>query len=240
MSRLMILMALAASLVVASPAMACEGCSEKKKAEVEAAAQAQAEDAQAAAESEAAEQPVAQVGQPAPAFSLQDIEGKTHELGDYKGKIVVLHFQGKDCPWDQAYQPHLNEMAQEYGAVEGEQASEDAEVVFLAINANQGEEAAQLQTYHREKDMPYPILKDEGNKVADLYTARTTPHMYVIDKEGVLRYMGGVETVPVALSDVGQGDEQYVEAVLESLVNGQKPAYTETQSKGCSIKRAAS
>lgn len=177
-----------------------------------------------------------EIGKAAPAFELQDLEGNTHRLSDYKGKVVVLHFQSMTCPWEKAYQPHLNKIAEKYASTE--QDGETVDVVFLGINANHNESVEQLKGYHSEKQMPYPILKDEGNKVADQYAAKTTPHMYVIDQDGVLRYMGGVEQVPVSVSDVMQM-EQYLEPVIHAVVSGSEPPVTRTQSKGCGIKRAS-
>lgn len=180
------------------------------------------------------------IGQEAPAFELTDLAGNTHRLSDYRGKIVVLHFQSRVCPWDRAYQPHFNQLArkhQEQAQAAKAQGQEAVEVVFLAINANRTESVEELQSYHEEVGMPYPILKDEGNKVADLYAARTTPHMFVIDAEGILRYKGGVEKPPVGIDDVYHMDEQYLEPAIEAVIQGAEPPFVATRSKGCMIQR---
>ncbi len=170
----------------------------------------------------------AAVGKPAPAFTLADAEGKDVSLADFKGKTVVLHFQSCECPWDVAYQPMLNALATQYA---------DKGVVFLGINSNKAEDYARIGEYVPSADVPYTIVKDPGNNVADAYKAQTTPHMYVIDGEGVLRYMGGIEAVPT-MATVGKMDEQYLAPVLDALLAGEELPYTETTSKGCSIKRA--
>ena len=178
----------------------------------------------------------AELGKKAPEFKLQDVNGNTHELSDFRGKIVVLHFQSRTCPWDKAYQSHLNEMAEKFAEVERED-GEPVEVQFLAINTNPDQSAESLASYQKKRDMPYPILKEEGNKVANMYDAQTTPHMYVIDREGVLRYRGGIEQPPVSVSKVGEMEKQYLGPVLQAITHGKKLPYEETQNKGCGIDR---
>lgn len=178
------------------------------------------------------------IGELAPAFELTDLEGETHRLEDFRGEIVVLHFQSCRCPWDVAYQPMLNELAAKFGPIE-----KDGETIervhFLAVNANRNEDSELIDEYATDEDggIGYPVLKDEGNKVADLYRAMTTPHIFIIDAEGVLRYKGGVEKAPRRVSKVGKSEEQYLEPALEALLAGSEPPFTETIEKGCSIKR---
>lgn len=167
------------------------------------------------------------VGQLAPAFSLEDAEGNQVALADFKGKTVVIHFQSCECPWDVAYQPYLNAIAAKYAG---------QDVMFLGINSNKNEDYARIAEYAPSAGIEYTILKDPGNKVADTYKAKTTPHMYVVDAEGMLRYMGGIEAVPT-MATIGQMDEQYLEPVLDALLAGHELPHTETTSKGCSIKR---
>ena len=168
------------------------------------------------------------IGQPAPAFTLEDTDGATHSLADFRGKTVVLHWQGVRCPWDQAYQPQFNQLAEQHA---------DRGVVFIGINSNKNEDVELINGYKPKAGIEYPILKDPGNEVADAYHAKTTPHMYVIDGEGVLRYAGGVEAVPGTLGQVSEMDEQYLEPVIKAVAGGSEPPYTVTKSKGCSIKR---
>lgn len=183
------------------------------------------------------------IGQAAPDFTLKDVDGKEVKLADYRGKIVVLHFQSMNCPWDAGYQPILDKVASGYQPAKTDKAADEPkdagkpEVVFLAINANHNEKAEDLKAYHDKAHMTYPILKDAGNKVADAYAAQTTPHMFVIDEKGVLRYKGGVEKAPVSPKDVGKSKEQYLGPVLDALTQGKEPPYTSTQSHGCTIKR---
>jgi peroxiredoxin len=176
------------------------------------------------------------VGKKAPSFQLKDTEGQTHQLSDYRGQIVVLHFQQIGCPWEKAYQSALNELAEQHSA---EQTNGQPAVQFLAINSNEGESVSELGQTKEERPVAYPILKDPQNKVADKYAARVTPHMYVIDSEGTLQYRGGIEELPNSPSQAGKMDQQHLEPVLNALVSGKDELpYTDTKVKGCGIKRS--
>ena len=179
---------------------------------------------------------VAQIGEPAPAFELPDLQGNTHKLEDFAGRIVVLHFQSCRCPWEAAYRPILNALAAQFGPeeVEGEMVQQ---AQFIAINSNNGEDAELIAEYVEQTPITYPVLKDAGNVVADLYGARATPHIFVIDADGILRYKGGIEKAPISTSECGNSDEQYLEPVLAALVNESELPVTDTMPRGCGIKR---
>lgn len=176
------------------------------------------------------------IGEAAPDFSLTDVKtGETVSLSDFKGqKTVVITFQSVTCPWNfvresAGYERVLLPLATEM-------ASKD--VVFLAINSNSNEPAEKLKTYVEEHNMTYPILKDPGNQVADAYGAQTTPHFFVVDTNGVLRYQGGFERAPQKPEDAGQIDEAYLVPAINAILDGKDPEHTVTKSKGCAIKRA--
>jgi len=177
----------------------------------------------------------ATVGEPAPQFELTHVKtGNSHALSDFSDKVVVVVFQSIHCPWDKmrengGYQRMLSPMAEKYA---------DKGVQFLAINSNKNESAEQVASYLDKHSIPYPILKDPGNQIADAYGAQTTPHVYVISKgEQELLYKGGIEEVPGSPAQCGQMDEQYLKPVLDAVLAGKDAPYTVTKSKGCSIKR---
>ncbi len=179
-----------------------------------------------------------QVGQPAPQFELQDTQGRIHKLSDYQGRIVVLHFQSTRCPWDKAYQPILNGIAQRITAMNNDM-PESIGVKFLGINANRTEDVVEIDQYTQSANMPYPVLKDPGNVIADAYNAKTTPHIYIInnDQQQTLAYKGGIEKAPLSYDQCGTSDEQYLEPILKAMLHGDAIPVTETRSIGCSIKR---
>lgn len=176
-----------------------------------------------------------EIGKPAPTFDLKGSDDKDHKLADYKGKIVVLHFQSTTCPWERAYQPYLNQTATAFAKTEHE--GKVVEVVFLGINANKNESMDAVKAKLQEENVPYVVTKDPGNKIADEYHATTTPHIFIVDAEGILRYKGGVEKAPTGPRGATKSEEQYLRPVLEALVAGKEPPVTETKSIGCSIKR---
>jgi peroxiredoxin len=178
-----------------------------------------------------------EIGEEAPGFKLPTIgDGESVQLSDYRGHIVVLHFQSAKCPWDKGYQPILNDMASKYQAMTDDEG--EPKVVFLGVNSNRAEGEKMLKKYHASKDMPYKLLKDEGNEVADKYNAMTTPHMYVIGTEGKLQYMGHIENNYGDMQTLGE-KEPYLAPVLDALLAGEEPPMTKTRAFGCSIKRAS-
>lgn len=167
-------------------------------------------------------------------FTLKNVvTGEEWSLSDNEGKITVLVFQSINCPWDKmradgGYQRVLTPMAN---------SMKDKNVQFVAINSNKTESNNQVKAYAEKHSIGYPILKDPGAKVADMFGAKTTPHVFVIDEEGVLVYRGGIEKAPSNPGQCGEMKEQYLAPVLMALVADQPLPYTDTKSKGCSIKR---
>lgn len=176
----------------------------------------------------------AQLNEKAPNFTLANVEtGESWSLSDNQGKFTVIVFESIHCPWnylrpDGGYERVLKPMAAKW---------KDKGVEFVAINSNKNESDADVKAYAEKVQLGYPILRDPGAKVADQFGAQTTPHVFVINKEGVLVYRGGIEQAPGRPSDCGQMQEQYLEPVLVALTEGKPLPYTETKSKGCGIKR---
>jgi len=180
----------------------------------------------------------AAIGQRAPDFALTDSEGQHHRLADFKGKIVVLHFQSAACPWDTAYQPILNHLAQKFQKLSVKN-KDIKQIQFLAINANHSERVDQIKRYVSQAAIPYPVLMDPRNQIADAYGATTTPHIFVIDSDDqqTLAYKGGIEKAPLSPPNCGKSQQQFLEPVLWALLDGATPPFTETVNIGCSIKR---
>ncbi|MEM6394131.1 MAG: redoxin domain-containing protein [Planctomycetota bacterium] len=176
----------------------------------------------------------AQVGQPAPTFNLTAVRtGEPVSLDQFADQNVVLVWQSINCPWDKmredgGYQRVLSPLAEKY---------QDKGIVFLAINSNKTESVEEIAAYATKHNIPYPILKDLNNVVADTYGAKTTPHIYIKGKDGTLVYKGGLEEVPTSPGKCGEMDVQYLVPVLDALLAGETLPFTSTESKGCSIKR---
>ncbi|HHI80733.1 MAG TPA: redoxin domain-containing protein [Planctomycetes bacterium] len=169
-----------------------------------------------------------------PSLSLRTIDGKTIRFKDLLGKVVVVHFWSTRCPFVKVSDPKMVSLAKTFGS----------KVVFLAIDSNKTElknkdpkapAFAELRKVAKRRKLPYPILVDPGNKVADRFQARTTPHCYVIDAKGILRYQGALDNDPRGRK--GDRAKNYLKDAIQAVLSGKKVPQAETRAYGCSIKR---
>lgn len=178
---------------------------------------------------------VAEVGEKAPAFTLTDQNGKKHSLSDYKGKIVVLEWFNETCP----YCRKIWESEQVSSLIKTLSGLEK-DVVYIAVNstANKPEEEVVQggKEFFEELGATSTLLFDYNGEVGRAYSARTTPHMFVIDNEGVLVFQG-------AFSDdkkFKNGDEAEIYALtaVNQLIAGEEVSPSYVQPWGCSVKYA--
>jgi peroxiredoxin len=164
----------------------------------------------------------------APDFTLEDQDGKSVTLSDYKGKIVVLEWFNGECPYVQRHYKSktMQSLAGKY---------RDKGVVWLAINSTSTADRKVNKAWVEKYKLEYPILDDHSGKVAKLYSAKTTPHMFVIDRDGNLVYKGAIDDDPPGKKEHAVN---YVSEVLEKLTAGQTVALKETKPYGCSVKYA--
>ncbi len=178
----------------------------------------------------------ASVGQPAPDFTLTDIDGQAVTLSSFKGKTVVLEWVNPDCPFVKKHYDKSGNMpkVQKQAMVDG--------VVWLQINSaasgNQGDYAPDAAKAWQEKNgaVSDHYFRDSNGKVGNLYDAKTTPHMFVINPEGVLVYNGAIDSIRSANPDDIEKADNYVLAALESIKTGSRLAKTVTVPYGCSVK----
>lgn len=177
------------------------------------------------------------VGQPAPAFALADSQGKTHSLGDFRGKVVVLEWWNFECPFvGKHYGSGNMQKLQKEWAAKG--------VVWLTVSSSapgkQGYvDGAKANTLMKEKGgAPTAVLLDHDGKVGKAYGAKTTPHMFVIDAKGTIVYAGGIDDKP----STDQADvvtaRNYVSAALAELLAGKAVTTATSQPYGCGVKYA--
>ena len=170
----------------------------------------------------------AKLGQKAPAFSLKDHNGKEVKLADHKGKTVVLEWINPGCPY---VKRHYEEGTM---AKLAKQHADGGEVVWLAINSGDGAKAEDMKSFAEKHKLPYPILMDPDGKVGKAYGAKTTPHMFIVDKEGKLVYAGGIDN-----DEDGEKSSDrvnYVAKALKELGSSKSVSEPETNSYGCGIK----
>jgi len=179
----------------------------------------------------------ADVGQPAPEFSLQDLDGKVHKLSDLKGKVVVLEWFNPGCPYVVA--AHTKGSLVDAGA----RASKEG-VVWLAINSGapgkQGHGVETNRAAARGWSMSYPILIDESGAVGKAYGATNTPHMFVVGKDGKLAYKGAIDNSPDGERGAPQGGTlvEYVSAAIADIAAGRPVRSPQTKAYGCGVKYA--
>jgi peroxiredoxin len=170
----------------------------------------------------------ATIGMFAPKFKLMNQDGKTVRLADFAGKIVVLEWMNPNCPFVQRHYKAgtMVKLAKEFAG---------RDVVWLAVNSTHTSTAADDRAWIKTYNLPYPILDDHAGTVGKLYGARTTPHMFIIDRVGILVYAGAIDDDP-------QGSQatptNYVRQVLTALLTGKSIPVKETKSYGCSVKYA--
>jgi peroxiredoxin len=171
----------------------------------------------------------AKIGEPAPTFTLQDQDGKMVNLADYKGKIVVLEWFNPACPYVQRhYKQDVNTMNNLFDKWSAK------DVAWLSINTTKGNTAGSNKQSADKWNIKHPVLSDADSAVAKAYGAKTTPHMFIIDKQGNLAYAGGID-------NDREGDKtgdkvNYVDKALNELTAGQTVSEPETESYGCGVK----
>jgi hypothetical protein len=175
------------------------------------------------------------VGQMAPAFTAQDVAGKTVNLADFKGKHVVLEWLNPGCPYVKKHYNSAN--------MQGTQKDATGKgLVWLAINST--------ETGHVDYLAPDKLgawmkqvnaaathtLMDTEGKIGKAYGARTTPHLYIIDPQGRLVYAGGIDSIPSASAeDIGKATN-YVKTAVTEITGGKSISNAITRPYGCSVK----
>ena len=164
-----------------------------------------------------------QLNQLAPNFELSDLEGGLQKLCDARGKIVIINFWSAECPHSARTDGLILDLLEKW----------NGEVELLSVAANQNESVQMLAETAKARSMP-GILIDAQHVVADQYDAMTTPHVFVLDRAGVLRYRGAVDDVTFRRRAATQF---FLRDAVESLLQGKLPELNETPAYGCTIVR---
>jgi len=175
------------------------------------------------------------VGAPAPDFVGVDSQGKAHKLSDMKGKTVILEWTNHDCPFVRKHYGAGNMQATQ-------KAARKDGIVWLSVISSapgrqghvEGQRADQL-TQSRNAQ-PSAVLLDPKGKIGRLYEAKTTPHMYIIDAKGTLRYRGAIDSIPSSWADDIPKATNYVRSAMAQMKAGDKVKPSVTRAYGCSVK----
>lgn len=167
------------------------------------------------------------IGSAAPDFQLTAIDGKAFTLSQTASgqNATVLMFIATKCPYSNAYNDRMRDMAEAYRG---------RGVLFVGINSNKTEPAQEVRDHARTNRHTFPIMKDPDNKVADLYDAKRTPEIFVVDKQGKVVYHGRIDENHENPSGVTSPD---LKNALDALLAGKPIARAETKAFGCTIKR---
>jgi peroxiredoxin len=171
------------------------------------------------------------VGETAPAFSLKGVDGKTYSLADYKGKVVVLEWVNPNCPFSDrhAREKTMSDLVKQHG-----------EIVWLGINSTakgHGDflSPAEHLAYNKKNGINYAVLYDETGKVGHAYDAKTTPHMFIVGKDGKVAYNGAIDDDPPGRKDK-VSRMNFVGLGLNAEKGGKSPNPAATKPYGCSVK----
>jgi hypothetical protein len=176
-------------------------------------------------------------GTQAPDFKITDANGVTQTLSQYRGKYVVLEWANQGCPFDRKH--YLS------GSMEALQKQWTARgVIWLSIiSSAPGEQGyvtpAEERDYLRKMHAaPTAAILDPTGTIGRLYSARTTPHMFVIDPSGKVIYQGAIDDKPTPDQEDLKGAHNYVTAALEAAMSGKPVEPASTRPYGCSVKYA--
>lgn len=163
------------------------------------------------------------LNQPAPEFTLPDLDGRIHMLRDYRGKIVVVNFWSAECPHAERADRELVEYLKDW----------DEHVVLLSIASNKNEPPEKVASVARQRGIQ-PVLMDADQSVADRYEAQTTPHVFIMDEFGLLRYRGAFDDVSFRKRE---STVPYAKNAVNALLTGDMPDPPNTKPFGCTIVR---
>lgn len=163
------------------------------------------------------------INKPIPDFTLPDLDGNPHRPGDFLGRIVVLNFWSAECPHVERTDRELMARIKDWGE----------QVVLLAVASNANEPPEMLRVAATERSLPL-VLHDPDHQVADLLEAVTTPHIFVLDQEGILRYQGAFDDLTFRKREVTR---RYAVEAVDALLAGRIPEPAETPAYGCSVVR---
>ena len=162
-----------------------------------------------------------ELNHPAPDFTLPDLDGRIHMLSDFRGRIAIVNFWSAECPHSERFDAEVTTWLADWGA----------DVALLSIASNANEPEGMLAVVARQREIPL-VLRDAGQKVARRYGAQTTPHIFLIDRHGILRYRGAMDDVSFRQHEPTRF---YLKDAVEALLAGRLPEISEAQPFGCTI-----
>lgn len=176
-----------------------------------------------------------EIGQPAPGFSGKTADGKSLDLASLKGKTVVLEWTNHECPFVRKHYESGNIPQLQ------KQATADGIVWLQIISSASGKEGfvdgpTAIKLNSQRGAAPSNTILDPEGAIGRLYGAKTSPHLYIVDPQGVLVYKGGIDSIPSADKEDIAKAENYVKSALAELAAGKKVSKSSTKPYGCTVK----
>lgn len=159
-------------------------------------------------------------------FTLKDVYGMEHSLSDYKdAKVIVVMFIATECPISLDYDKRMTKITNQYI---------EKNIVFLGINSNKQESISDCQDHAKKNGFKFSVLKDEGNKIADMFGASVTPEIYILMPSNFeIIYHGRIDD---SRKESGVEKHDLINA-LDEILAGKKVSNPKTKAFGCTIKR---
>lgn len=169
---------------------------------------------------------VLDIGKPSPHWiDLQGVDGKSHSLVDLKSaKLVVVVFASNHCPVVKAYERRLIRFVDDY-------LDKGVEVVAISVSRQASDQLPQMKARASDSGFNFPYLIDPSQKIAKSFGATCTPHVFVLDQQRRIAYMGKIDDQ----LDESKVTERFLRDAVDALLAGQQPEVTETRQVGCEI-----
>lgn len=161
------------------------------------------------------------IGQPLPDFAAKALGGESISLREAlpQHTAVVVLFLSTVCPYANYFAPHIRELADGYRA---------RGVLFVGVNSNNWESSAEIEEHARQRGFSFPMIKDEGHRIADRLDARRTPEVFLVDATGALRYRGWVKS---------KQESPDLQRALDAVLGGRPVRRPQTKAFGCAVDR---
>ena len=168
-----------------------------------------------------------EVGDIATDFKLKNVDGKMISLADYKNaKGYIVIFDCNTCPYSKAYNQRIIALDQKYSA-------NGFPVITINANEGSGDSYDDMVRQAKKKSYKFPYLQDETQAIAKAYGATNTPHVFVLNKDLKVAYIGAIDDSPRNADGV---TKRYVEDAVDALASGKTIPITKTKAIGCGIK----
>jgi peroxiredoxin len=162
-------------------------------------------------------------------FTLPGVDGRRYSLSDFKDKkALVVVFVGTECPLANLYLPTLAEMQKKYAG---------PGVQILTINSNNQDSFAEVVVHARERQLPFPMLKDADQKAANAFGARRTPEAFLLDAGRTIRYRGRIDDQYGYTYRRAAPTQTELKDAIEQLLSGKPITTPESEVRGCLIGR---